>query len=97
MLLDFSFFHLVGICPVERVNCPPVRAEPGVIRRNVQSPKSAFIHLADFRSSWILGSREAAIPASFDLAERALEGEARDRTPFYQVGSQRVKHKFLDI
>jgi hypothetical protein len=44
-----------------------------------------------------LGSREAAIPASFDLAERALEGAARDRTPFYQVGSQRVKHKFLDI
>ena len=76
MLLDFSFFHLVGICPVERVNCPPVRAGPGIIPKNADPQRSALIHLADFRSSWILGSREAAIPRQFDLAEHALEGRS---------------------
>jgi hypothetical protein len=40
-----------------------------------------------------LGSREAAIPAWFDVAERALEGRSRDRSAFYQIGLQRVKHK----
>src|SRR4029453_17318710 len=28
------FVYFVGCCPVERVNCPPVRTEPGTIRND---------------------------------------------------------------
>ena len=58
----FLFISL-ECCPVERVNCPPVRAEPGIIRRNADPPKSVLIHLAELPVQLDLGSREAAIPA----------------------------------
>ena len=63
----FIFFvHLVGICPVEGVNCPPVRAKPRIIRRNAIPKKRFLIHLAESRLQLFTIARSAD-PASIIL------------------------------
>ena len=66
LVFSFFFIHFVEIYPVEGVNCPPVRAELGVIRRNA-IPKARFlIHLADSRFQLFAIARSAG-PASIVL------------------------------
>jgi hypothetical protein len=50
---SLSFVYSVGSCPVERVNCPPDRAEPGIIRRNAVRRGAFPIHLVESRSSYV--------------------------------------------
>ena len=56
----FFFVHLVGICPVEGVNCPPARAKPKIIRRNA-IPRRDFSFIWLSPGSSCLRSREAPV------------------------------------
>ena len=54
------FVYFVGCCPVERVNCPPARAKPKIIRRNA-IPKRGFSFIWLSPGSSCLRSREAPV------------------------------------
>jgi len=59
-------FSLVGIYPVENVNCPPVRAKPKISRRNGVPKKRFLIHLTESRLQLLAITRSAG-PASIIL------------------------------
>ena len=66
---------------------------PGIIRRNAAPQKSVLIHLTDFRSIWIYDHAKRRSRHSSISPNVRGKVAGRDLTVFYQVGSQRVKHK----
>ena len=101
-MFSFFFIHFVGICPVEGVNCPPVRAKPKIIRRNAIRKKRFLIHLAESRLQLFAIARSAGPachPTDCIQSGRRCVGRSQDVIETLSIKSRFnvSSTKFLEI